>query len=330
MCKHDYLESKPPLTIDEQADLLISRGLIGDKEQIHHALTIMSYYHFSGFIYQFYKKDENGFITERFKEGTAISHILRRYEFDLELRHLVFKAIDRIETYLRRIWIEYTSLNFDAFYYSNSENYKNWSEHKNTIESIENKAKFRQQHKHKEPFISHYEEFYKEAHLPIWMAAEFMDFGDLTYFIKYSNKAVKNSIAKNIGLPSIVLDSFLRSLNTLRNACAHHMRIWDRTWGTRPMLPNRICDIHWYAYYHVKWRLPRFEHIKQSCGSIETSHIGFLLFICRYLLNIISPECEWHISMNDLFNRYVVTPEELRMMGLPIQWNSHPLWQDGK
>ena len=162
------------------------------------------------------------------------------------------------------------------------------------------------------------------------MAAEFIDFGDLTYFIKYSCKEIKSAIAKDIGLPKMVLDSFLRSLNSLRNACAHHSRIWDKEWGTRPMLPNRKCDIHWYSYFDDQWRFPKFDRMKHSCGALETSHVGLLILICRFFLNIISSDSNWHNNVSQLFDKYQISIEELQMMGLPDEWRSHPIWVNGK
>lgn len=330
MCKRDYTANKKPLTIDEQISLLTERGLQGEESQIRQALSLMTYYHFSGFCFHFLQKDEAENILEKFIHGTNISHIIRRYRFDLDLRHLLFVAIDHIETFLRRTWVEQTCYKFDAFYYSESSHYNNWPEHTRTINDIEKKAKFKQGHRGKEPFVAHYEKTYSNERLPIWMASEFMDFGDLTYFIKYSCTDIQASIAKELNLPISVLDSFLRALNTLRNACAHHSRIWDKQFGTRPMLPNRNCDVHWYAYYDERWLLPSLKKIKKSCGALETSHIGFLMFICRYFMNVISCDSDWHTNLVKLFDSYHITAEELRLMGLPKHWNMHPLWLIGK
>ncbi len=41
--------SKPPLTFPEQADLLLSRGLTGDKDVIISRLRAVSYYRLSGY-----------------------------------------------------------------------------------------------------------------------------------------------------------------------------------------------------------------------------------------------------------------------------------------
>ena len=95
------------------------------------------------------------------------------------------------------------------------------------------------------------------------------------------------------------------------------------------MLPNRNCDIRWYAYYDERWLLPPLKKIKKSCGALESSHVGVLMFICRYFMNIISCDSDWHTYIVNLFDNYQVTPEELRLMGLPEHWNLHPLWLNG-
>ena len=86
---------------------------------------------------------------------------------------------------------------------------------------------------------------------------------------------------------------------------------------------------HWYSYYDERWLLPSLKKIKKSCGALETSHIGCLIFLCRYFMNIIPYNSDWHKSLVKLFDTYQITAEELRLMGLPDHWNLHPLWVNG-
>ena len=93
--------SKKHLTVPEQVALLRARGmLIADDEQCAKMLETLGYYRLSGYWYQFRIRieDEGSVETlEEFIPGTDFEDILRIYEFDRELRHLLFQQIERLE-----------------------------------------------------------------------------------------------------------------------------------------------------------------------------------------------------------------------------------------
>ncbi|MBN2210960.1 MAG: hypothetical protein JW709_06150 [Sedimentisphaerales bacterium] len=45
--------AKPPLTLEQQADLLLSRGLFGDKPLMMDRLAMVNYYRLSGYWHPF-------------------------------------------------------------------------------------------------------------------------------------------------------------------------------------------------------------------------------------------------------------------------------------
>lgn len=54
--------SKPALSVEDQARLLISRGMRGDVAEIASRLAVVSYYRLSGYWYQFRKADSDNLI----------------------------------------------------------------------------------------------------------------------------------------------------------------------------------------------------------------------------------------------------------------------------
>ena len=44
-------------------------------------------------------------------------------------------------------------------------------------------------------------------------------------------------------------ESWLVALNTVRNCCAHHSRLWNKTLGTKPMIPRD--DTAWHEPHEV-------------------------------------------------------------------------------
>ena len=79
--------TKPPLTFEQQADLLISRGLIADKSTLITRLKSVSYYRMSGYLYPFRNPNDT------FKPGTTLDRIWQRYTFDRQLRLSVLKFL---------------------------------------------------------------------------------------------------------------------------------------------------------------------------------------------------------------------------------------------
>lgn len=88
--------NKPPLSFPQQADQLLKRGLIADRDDLIHKLQQVSYYRLSGYWFPFRK-----FPDDHFKKDTHFKTIWNRYVFDRQLRLLVLDGIERIEISLR-------------------------------------------------------------------------------------------------------------------------------------------------------------------------------------------------------------------------------------
>jgi abortive infection bacteriophage resistance protein len=87
--------SKPPLSYKQQAELLLSRGLIADKNELINRLENVNYYRLSAYLYPFRNSDDT------FKQETTLAEVWRRYTFDRQLRLSVMDAIERIEVAMR-------------------------------------------------------------------------------------------------------------------------------------------------------------------------------------------------------------------------------------
>jgi len=88
--------TKPSLTYEEQADLLISRGLLADRDILIATLQNVNYYRLSGYLYPFRNTDDS------FLDGTTLNIVWRRYRLDRRLRFLLLDAIERVEVALNR------------------------------------------------------------------------------------------------------------------------------------------------------------------------------------------------------------------------------------
>lgn len=94
---------KPFLTYEQQAELLLERGMVVERDVLINHLRNVGYYRLGGYWF-IWKQDD-----ERFISGTTFSRIWRAYTFDRQLRLAVFDGIERIEIYFYRPSTEKTT-----------------------------------------------------------------------------------------------------------------------------------------------------------------------------------------------------------------------------
>ena len=82
-----------------QADRLIGRGLLCNRQELIKRLVDVGYYRLSGYLYIF-KSDPTG-RGESFVPGTSLTKVWDLYTFDRQLRLVTLDAIERIEVYMR-------------------------------------------------------------------------------------------------------------------------------------------------------------------------------------------------------------------------------------
>ena len=295
--------TKPALTFDEQADLLISRGLVADKAQLVKRLEATSYFRLSGYLHHFRVVG-----TDRYQQGTTLEQVWRRCLFDQRLRTLVLDAIEAIEVFTRTQLAYCFAHQYGPFAYNNAQNFPNLSPavfQKWQDKLTEQVDRSRQA---KEEFLVHFFRQYGDVHTrpPIWCLIELMDFGSTLTFYRGIDYRIKQQIAGKVGVPDTVFSSWLLTLNTVRNRCAHHLRLWNWTLGNPVKLPS--------VRKHPHWNIPTLPNDK----------LGVVLLFCRQLLNEISPGNHWTARMNQHFADFAEIP--VNEMGLPTNWQQRPLW----
>jgi len=295
--------SKPALTYEEQAKLLIERGLEASIGEITEKLSFVNYYRFSSYLFPF--KDKH---SEQFIKGTRFSTVWELYKFDSDLRALVFKAIEIVEIALRtkvtyhfshsRGPFGYTQLEHFPFFEQNE--FELWK--KEIYEEITAKEDYA---------ISHFYKKYGAEHVlpPLWIACEFIPFGKIVTMYRKSDKKLKDLISKDFDIPHKVLRSWMLSLNYIRNVCAHHGRLWNILLSLRPELPKEKKG------KYKEWEAP----IK-----IENNKIFCILTILYFLIKQIDEEYQLKNQLTQLFEKYPQIP--ITSMGFPANWNDSPLW----
>lgn len=291
--------TKPALTFEQQADQLLSRGLIADRDQLVDRLQSVSYYRLSGYWYPFRLSDDS------FMSGTTLDAVWRRYVFDRQLRLVVLDAVERVEIRIRTDLVYTLAHAQGAFGYLDGANLPglNAQQHADFLASLREECD-----RSREPFLEHFCSKYGSDHdmPPYWMIAELMTFGLVFTLFRGCPSHVKRDIATRLGVTDRVLTSWLRSLNAVRNICAHHARLWNRELGLKPLIPDK--DIRWHDPVEV-----------------ANNRVFGILTILQYLLHDVAPQSRWPGRLRQLLDEYQDAPRG--PMGFPGEWTSCPFWK---
>ena len=314
--------AKPALSLDQQADILLHRGLIADRNELIRRLAAVNYYRLSGYLHPFRQPDQS------FQPGTTLTAVWRRYNFDRRLRIVLLDAIERLEVAVRTRFVYHFVMAHGPFGHLDERNlpgFKNrplwrrcWRNFKTLVRLKGVKgtdyqiwlAKLtNEKNRSPEVFVRHFEATYGDLHeyLPLWMACELMTCETALQLAYGVDRAIVKQAAADFGFPDEQLLSWTKAIFALRNACAHHGRVWNRVFGVKPSVPGKNKNPQW----HVQ---PGFA----------PDRVGLMLTVCRYWLGRVSPTTLWRDRLFALFDEYPEIP--LAEMGIPAAWRQHPLW----
>lgn len=334
---------KPWKSYEAQLDQLIERGMrVTDREKALECLRRIGYYRLSGYWYAFRQRSgpvcvlnkdgkpvnrkksgkplESTLALDEFKEGATFGNVVDLYVFDKKLRLLAMDALERIEVALR-VDISHTLGEVDSFAYLKPELL-----HETFSVALDERTGLTKHHqwlgKHaqlinrsKEEFVSHHRDKYGYP-LAIWVACELWDFGTMAMLYGGLREREQDAIARRYGIENgRIFATWLRSLNYLRNVCAHHARLWNRNIVEQPKLP---------AAHEVAWveGVEQDRHAKARCY--------LLLLIIRHLLQVINPRSTWSERMKCHLQGFPSLGLDhlglnLRGMGVPDSWEN--IWQ---
>lgn len=297
---------KPPLSIDQQIDLLSSRGMIiPDRARAARYLTHINYYRLRAYWMPFEEPDGSG--THHFKPGTQFEHPLSLYIFDRKFRLLVLEAIERVEISFRTRFAYIIGNRYGSHAYLDTSLFKKQSLHEQCMESLREEYD-----RSREAFIAHYKTKYGDPELPpIWASCEIMSLGQLSkWFQNLKLRSDRQEIASEFNLDESILTSFMHHLTHIRNLVAHHSRLWNRRLTLTMSLPQRPKDI-----------VSLFNRHKER-------NIYNTLVMLGFLLNTMSPGTTWPVRLKQLLEENSIgNPAD---MGFPPDWQELSLWKDRK
>lgn len=326
---------KPWTSYAEQVDQLIERGMqVEDRARALDYLERIGYYRLSGYWFAFRERrgpvvllNEHGgkpkklkverIPLESFRTGSSFQNAVDLYVFDKQLRLLAMDALERIEIALR-VDISHTLGKLDPFAYLDPALF-----HDDFSSKLDRDSGLSRHHewlsKHaqligrsKEEFVRHNKSKYGLP-LAIWVACEVWNFGTMSTLFGGMREAEQNAIACQYGLNNgRIFATWLRSLNYLRNVCAHHGRLWNRNIVEQPRLPSS-AELPWVPAFENN------EHARARCF--------LLLRMTCQLLRVINPRSTWPQRMKAHLLAFPALDHiglNLAGMGAPENWET--LW----
>lgn len=294
--------NKPPLTLEQQLDQLIQRGLhCGNRANALHYLGHLNYYRLGAYWLPF----EVDHASHAFRPGTHFEHVLNLYVFDRELRLLVLDAIERIEVSIRAGWAYALAHKHGPHAHLDANLFKkparNW-DHAQQIQKLESEAR-----KSHETFVQHHYAKYQEPLPPLWAVAEIMTLGQLSkWYGNLRHGADRNAVAHRYDMDETILTSFLHHLSIIRNLCAHHGRLWNRDFTFTFRLPSH-----------------RPQVLVASLNLQDNRRIYNTLTVLAWLLDRISPDHHWKSRLKALLVQHGIDPSP---MGFPTSWDRSAIW----
>jgi abortive infection bacteriophage resistance protein len=295
--------NKRPFRIDEQIQQLKDRGLlVPDESLAGHYLSHVSYYRLAGYWWPM----QSDKLNHTFKDNSSFTDVIALYAFDRELRVMLFDVIEKIEISLRTKIIYHLSHEFDPWWLQNMNIFQDSGTLIETLAGIKEEVD-----RSKDTFIKEHKKKYKDDLRlpPAWKTLELSSFGTLSklYGNLKNNVESKDIIARELGAVNhTYLPSWLQAIAQIRNYCAHHSRLWNKSLPGAPKL------------------LPRPPYPWVNNVPRDTSKLYLHLCIMRYLVNIIDPKNSFSTELFDLLKKY---PEvDPKAMGMKEGWYTEALW----
>lgn len=315
------LYAKPFLTLDDQIELLRSRGLVIDDEGFAKAsLLEYGYYRISGYSYPLRKYDlTTQSALDQFREGACIEHPVALIEFDRRLRSLFMAAAERIEIAIRvqiaillgarDPWAHRDNSQFFAKFAKQIDPksgripFNDWISRLDDLEAMS-----------KEQFAVHFRERYNNPP-PVWVSIELWDFGMLSKLVGGLVATDQYALGKIYGLNRReLLPSWVRAINHIRNIAAHHSRLWNRSPADQPS-PVRVGE------------LAELDHL--AGDAFAQVRLYGVAAVTQHLLKRIN-SCAARAWADEMKAHFATFPEipgvPATQTGFPTGWESLDLW----
>jgi abortive infection bacteriophage resistance protein len=331
------LYTKPYKSVADQLALLATRGMeITDLSAANGCLERIGYYRLSGYWYPFRKSHlsvnpvtgsllphpvtgrPNVIVEDDFRPGTTFHEVMDLYVFDKRLRLLFLDAIERVEVALRvdialligarDPWAHRDPNQLHGRFSKKLNPVTNQNEYQKWLARLDATYK-----RSNDEFVKHFKRKYGGEEPPIWIAVELWDFGMLSVFLGGMKIADQEQLAAKYGLPRAnLLTSWVRNINHIRNICAHHGRLWNRSPADQPSPPKA-------------GEVATLDHL--ASDKLAQSRLYASAAALQFFLRTINPTSSWGERLKDHCATFPVSSVvKVAQAGFPKGWEQLPLW----
>lgn len=317
------MEPKPLKSVDDQISILRERGMeIHDLEFARSVLREIGYYRLSGYSYPYRAvQAEAALLSDNFIEGTTIEKVVKLYRYDQELRAVTGLQLAKIEIVLR-VMISHELGRVDPYIHLSPHKLGKKAWDKNNAQSTEQYAMWLEKYstavvRSNEDSVVHYKKKY-DAILPVWVAVHVLDWGSLRMLYDFARDEQRRAVANQLNISESQLSSWLLCLNDVRNVCAHHGRLYSRTFPKSPMLTGEDHELGFLRRFVL-------DDVKEGNGKEKKGKCFAQFTIIQYLLSKMNLEGLDELPRL-LHNFPEVSPVSVEYLGVPENWEELPLW----
>ena len=301
--------SKTFKNLDEQIELLQAKGLvISDIDYTKEVLLRENYFFVSGYRHLFLRDDG----SRKFMPGTNFRELYGIFNFDRQLRNILFKNILIVENNLKSILSYVMSKNhgFKEQNYLNADNFVKDYNRARQINDLIRKMKRQinvngKQHAATSHYIKNY------GYIPLWVVVKVLSFGIVSELYSILQKNDQDEIANIYHVSVNNLTNYLTILANYRNLCAHEDICYN----------NRTSKKIGETRYHDLLNIPK----------IEDEYIYGIndLFVIIIIMKQILKEEDFVLMMNEISYELDILDGKLetievekvmKAMGFPINY----------
>ncbi len=231
---------KPFKTACDQVSILKNRGIsISSDVEAEKFLITRNYYSMINGYGKYFTIS-----TDVYKSGVTLHEIERVFIFDKAIKEILFMHLLEVEKYLKAILSYYFCLHYSGQYdYLNINNYKCATplQRLHSVDVINRIAKVISDYSGKKQntnAIKHYINIHNGV--PLWVAIQFMYFGDVIKMYDSCDDVIQSDIAKefsqflkentgdsNAFIQPSELSKILKQMRDIRNAVAHNNQLFN-------------------------------------------------------------------------------------------------------
>lgn len=227
-------------TIDEQIDILKEKGLVIDD--IDYAKDILlreNYFFLMGYRHLFIKSERD----RTFINGTNFRELYAMFNFDRQVRNIIFKNILIVENNAKSIMSYQLSRKYGIKekHYLNPKNFNTDASKRKQVNDLLKKMQ-RQirvnggQHAATQHYMTNY------GYVPLWIVVKVLSFGIISELFSILKPEDQQAIADIYDLSPECLCQYFPIMSNYRNLCAHEDILFDHR-------SQRVIEDNKYHYY---------------------------------------------------------------------------------